>query len=165
MKSMVASGNSRMRIYFAKLIVFSIGAILISLILPIFMTGSVAVYLNFRGMPELGYFLRTNGFIVLYAAALASIMALFSTIFTDSGKTIGFLLMFFILIDSILYALSSKFSFFEPVFNYSVFKLAGDISQLSLSSNELLKLVIIPIVTFVVIGIVGGLGFQKKEIK
>jgi ABC-2 type transport system permease protein len=39
MKSIVASGNRRIRLYFAKLMVFSIGAIIISLIVPIVMTG------------------------------------------------------------------------------------------------------------------------------
>ena len=165
MKSIVASGNNRIRIYFAKLIVFTIGAVSVSLILPLFMTAASAFYFDFNSMPEITYFFRTVGLIALYAAALAAIMALFAKIFTDSGKTIGFLLIFFILIDSILFALSAKFSWFEPVFNYSVFKLLADFSQLSLSSSELLKLVIVPFVTFIVFGLIGGLVFQKKEIK
>jgi len=48
MKSIVSSGNSRVKIYFAKLLIFSIGTIMISLILPIFMTGASAIYFGFH---------------------------------------------------------------------------------------------------------------------
>src|SRR5690625_587079 len=39
MKSMAASGNSRIRIYFANLLVYTIGAVIIALIFPVVMTG------------------------------------------------------------------------------------------------------------------------------
>ncbi|MFP5115851.1 ABC transporter permease [Bacillaceae bacterium C204] len=166
MKSMVASGNSRIRIYFAKLIVYAIGAIVISLILPLVLTGASALYFGFSHLPELSYYLETVGCIALYAAAFASIMAIFSTIFTDSGRTIGFLLLFFLLFDSILYILSNKISFFEPIFNYSVFKLLLDIVNIhSMDGGEVFTLVLVPIVTFIVFGVIGSLIFKKKEIK
>ncbi|WP_419960696.1 ABC transporter permease [Psychrobacillus sp. BM2] len=165
MKIMGSSGNSRIRIYFAKLLVFTLGAVIISLIFPIVLTGVGAIFAGFYDMPGLGYMLRAIGLTVLYAAAFASIMALFSIIFTDSGKTIGFLILFFILFDSILYALSQKFSFIELIFNNSAFKLFVDIGEFSLTNGELFRLAIVPIITYIVLAIVGSFVFQKKEIK
>src|SRR5690606_16678894 len=100
-----------------------------------------------------------------YAAAFASMMALAAIIFTDGGKTIGFLIIFFIIFDSILYMLSQKFSLFEIIFNYSAFKLFLDIATLDLESGEFLKLILVPIITFIMFGLIGSFVFQKKEIK
>ncbi|GIN23342.1 ABC transporter permease [Siminovitchia fordii] len=166
MKSIASSGNSRFRIYFAKLLVYSIGAILISLVFPIVFTGSASVFLSFNGMPDIGYFLGTLGLTMLYAAAFASLMALFSTIFTDSGKAIGFMLIFFILFDSILYLLSGVNPIFEFVYDYSIFKqFLGIVNAGTMNNAEMVKLIVVPVVTFVVLGILGSILFQKKEIK
>lgn len=166
MKTIAASGNSRFRLYFAKLIIYSIGAVLISLIFPVIFTGAVSVVLNFNGMPEFGYFIGTIGLTILYAIAFASMMALFATIFTDSGKAIGFMLIFFIIFDSVLYLLSSVSPIFEVIFNYSVFKLFLDIVNYdTVHSAEMVKLIAVPVITFTALGILGSILFYKKEIK
>lgn len=165
MKSLVASGISRTRIYFAKFIVFSIGAAIISIVFPVVLTGVGAILFGFNDMPKLDYFVQTMGLTILYAAAFASIMALIASIFTDSGKTIGFLIIFFILFDSIFYALSQKFSIIETIFNYSVFKLFLEISEWNIGNGEFLKLFIVPIITYLIFGLLGSYVFQKKEIK
>ncbi|WP_449620074.1 ABC transporter permease [Robertmurraya sp. Marseille-Q9965] len=166
MKNIVASGNSRIQLYFAKLIIYSVGTMVISLILPLLMTGASAVYFGFYEMPELGYFLQTIGLTALYGAAFASIMALFATLLADSGKAIGFMLIFFILFDSILFSLANYISMFEPVFNYSVFKLLLEIVNINaFSSSEMTKMIVVPVVTFVVFGLLGSILYRKKEIK
>jgi ABC-2 type transport system permease protein len=166
MKSIVSSGKSRIRIYFAKLTIFSIGAIIISLILPIFMTGASAIYFGFNDMPEWTFYFQTIGLIMLYAAAFASIMAIFATMFTESGKTIGFLLLFFMFADWPLQVLAAKVPFFEPIITHSIFRLVYDVINVSqLDSSEMLNLVVIPILTFLALGILGSIIFRKKEIK
>ncbi|UHA58533.1 ABC transporter permease [Metabacillus litoralis] len=166
MKSIASSGNSRMRIYFAKLAVFTVGAILISLILPMIMTGASAIYFGFDDMPEWTYYLQTIGLIILYSAAFASIMAVFSILFTDSGKTIAFLLLFFMFVDWPLQVLAAKAPFFEPMISHSVFKLVYDIVVIDqLKGTEVLIIVVIPILTFVAFGLIGSFIYQKKEIK
>ncbi|PFG05271.1 ABC transporter permease [Bacillus sp. es.034] len=166
MKSMVSSGNSRFRIYSAKLIIFSIGAIIISLILPILMTGSSAFYFGFDEMPGWSYYFQTLGLITMYGAAFASIMAIFSILFTDSGKTIGFLLLFFVFADWPLQMLAAKVPMFETILNYSVFKLIYEIMLVdTMVSGDLLTMVVVPIFTFLLFGALGSIIFQKKEIK
>jgi len=165
MKSIGASGNHRIRIYFAKLMAFSIGAMIISLVFPIIIMAASAILFGANDLPALDYFIQTMGLTILYAAAFASIMSLFSIIFTDSGKTIGFLIIFFLLIDSLLYAFSQKFALIETIFNYSVFKLFLDISKVHLGNDALLKFLLVPIITWFVFAILGSLIFQKKEIK
>ncbi|SET64747.1 ABC-2 type transport system permease protein [Oceanobacillus limi] len=166
MKSIASSGKNRIQIYFAKLTMFAVGAIFISIILPIFMTGASAIFFGFTDMPDIAFYLQTVGIIMLYAAAFASIMAIFATIFTDSGKTIGFLLLFFLLVDWPLQVLASKVPFFEPIVNHSIFKLVYDIVRFNeLDHSEVITLVTVPILTFLLSGILGSLIFRNKEIK
>lgn len=166
MKSMVSSGNSRVRIYFAKLVMFSIGTIVISLILPIFMTGAGAIFLGASALPTGTYFLQTIGLIALYAASFASIMTFFAAIFTDSGKTIGFLIFFFVLLDTILEMIAGKISFLQIFVDWSVTSLLFNVYNINiLDSGEVFKLVAAPIVTLIVFTILGCIVFKKKEIK
>ena len=166
MKNIGASGNSRFRIYFAKLMVFSIGAIIISLILPIVMTGVSALYSGFHDMPELGYFVKTIGLTILYAASFSSLMALLATILTESGKAIAFMLLFFLLFDGILYGLSTLIPIFELVLKYSIFDLLLKIVNVATFMNGgMNKMIIVPIITYGIFGLLGSLIFIKKEIK
>lgn len=165
MKSMGASGNSRIRIYFAKLIVFSLGGFLISLTFPIVMSTVGILFYGFNDMPGLDYMVRTISLTFLYAVAFASIMALAAITFTDSGKTIAFLILFFSMFDSIMYLLSKKFALIETVYHYSVFWLLMDIGKFSMDMGELVKLTLVPILTFVGFGLLGGFVFKRKEIK
>ncbi|MCP3739382.1 ABC transporter permease [Rossellomorea sp. BNER] len=169
MKSIASSGNSRIRMYFAKLIVFSVGSITILLILPIFMMGASALYLGFDAMPEWTFYFQTIGLIALYAAAFASIMAFFSTIFNDSGKAIGFLFLFLLLSPSLLEAVGGKVSFLEPMITRSIFISQGSISGIDQighwNGDDVLTFLVVPILTFLIFGILGSFIFWKKEIK
>ncbi|MCT6923905.1 ABC transporter permease [Metasolibacillus sp.] len=161
MKSICASGNSRVHLYLVKLLVFSLGAIIIALAFPLALLFSSSLLSGFYGMPTFIYVAKTLGLTILYAAAFASMMAVVAIIFTDSGKTIGFSIIFFILIDSILYMLSQEFTLFEWLFNHSVFKLFLDISKESYTFSML----IVPLMTFALFAVIGSIIFKQKEIK
>ncbi|WP_430788349.1 ABC transporter permease [Virgibacillus flavescens] len=169
MKSIASSGHSRVKIYFAKLTVFSIGSIIILLILPIFMMVASAGYIGFYVWPDWTYYLRTIGLISLYGTAYASIMALFSVIFADSGKTIAFLLLFLASIDSLLDFLRAKVPFLEPMITHSIFMSHGSILTIDQIGNwngdDVLTFIVVPILTSLVLGTLGSLIFRYKEIK
>ncbi|GMK41260.1 hypothetical protein PCCS19_43160 [Paenibacillus sp. CCS19] len=166
MKSIVSSGNSRMRVYAAKLLVFTIGAAILSILPLLLMTGGVGIYVGFADLPDAGFFFETIGLTLLYAAAFGSIMTVFATLFTESGKSIGFLLVFFMFFGSLLQALSAKLTFLEPLWDYSVFKLLFNIADAkSLDGGQWFTQLAVPIATIVVFGWLGCRIFQRKEIK
>lgn len=166
MKSVVSSGNSRTRVYLAKLIVFMVGAMILSVLPLIAMTGSGAIYAGFTGLPDGAFYFQTVALTALYAAAFGSIMTLFATLFTESGKSIGFSLIFFMFFDELLHMLSGKFAFLEPVWNYSVFKMQYDIANVgTLDSGQWTKLLVVPVATLIIFGWIGCSIFQRKEIK
>jgi len=169
MKSIASSGNSRIRLYFAKLMVFSIGCAIIMLILPIFMQGASVIFHGGSTMPDWSFYLKTIGLIALYAIAFASIMAFFATILTDSGKAIAFLILFIALANSLLEYIGAKISFLEPIISHSIFMTQPSILMIDQivqwSGEDVLTYIGVPIITFIIFGILGSLLYRKKEIK
>lgn len=51
------------------------------------------------------------------------------------------------------------------VYDYSVFKLLGDIGKTRIDGGDLPALLLVPLLTIVVSGLLGVLVFRKKEIK
>lgn len=97
MKTIASSGNVRAKLYIAKLIGFSLGAMILSLVFPIVSTLEVSLLSGFGHLPEgaeASFIPRAIGLTLLFTVAFASIGALFTVVFTDSGKTIGFSLIF-----------------------------------------------------------------------
>ena len=133
------------------------------------MMGASAIYKGFNAMPEWTFYLQSIGLIAIYAAAFASIMALFSTLLTDSGKAIGFLLLFFSLIGGLLEYLSAKVAFLEPFITNSIFMSFETIITIDQighwNSDDVFTFVVVPILTFLVFGFLGSFIFRKQEIK
>ncbi|WP_410768371.1 ABC transporter permease [Fontibacillus sp. BL9] len=168
MKTIASSGNTRGRLFAAKLIVFAVGAMAISLVFPIVSTVEVTLLSGFGHLPDgiTALFIpRALGLTLLYTAAYAAIGALFTVILTDSGKTIGFSMIFFLMIDMVLAGIGSKISFVATLYDYSIFKLMGDIVKPSIDSGDLPALLLVPLLTIVVSGMLGILVFRRKEIK
>lgn len=168
MKTIASSGNSRMRIYSAKLLVISFAAIVISFVFPATMLTLGTLLSGFGELPGISsaeYLLRTAGLTFLYAMAFASIVAFISTLFTESGKTIGISLVFFMFIDTLLYMLGSFIPVIETLDNYLVFKLSMEISELHIANDVLFKLAAVPIITYIAFGLLGAWIFGRKEIK
>ncbi|NQX46526.1 ABC transporter permease [Paenibacillus tritici] len=168
MKIIASSGNDRGRLYAAKLVGFSAGVMLISLIFPLLSMAEVSILSGFGQLPE-GvdpFFIpRVLGLTLLYTAGYAAIGVLFTAVFTESGKTISFLMIFFLMIDMVLGGLGEYIPFLTTVYNYSVFKLLGDIGKIQLDSGELPVLLLVPLLTIGVAGLLGILVYRKKEIK
>ncbi|MFC4306787.1 ABC transporter permease [Cohnella boryungensis] len=168
MKTIASSGNTRGRLFAAKLIVFAFGSMAISLVFPIVSTIEVTLLSGFGHLPEGSSSLfipRALGFTLLYAAGYAAIGALFTMILIDSGKTIGFSMIFFLMIDTILAGIGSKLAFVETLYDYSIFKLIGDIGRPQLDVGDMPALLLAPLLTFAVSGLLGIVVYRKKEIK
>ncbi|MNB82199.1 ABC-2 family transporter protein [compost metagenome] len=168
MKTIASSGNDRGRLFIAKLIGFSVGAMAISLVFPVVSTTEVSLLAGFGHLPEgvdTFFIPRTLGLTLLYTSGYAAVGALFTAIFTESGKTIGFSMIFFLMIDPILGGLGEYMPFFTTMQDYSIFKLLGDIGKASINRGDLPALLIVPLLTIVVAGLLGVQVYRKKEIK
>ena len=168
MKTIVSSGNSRSKIYASKLIVLTIPSCVIAILLPS-ISGAVAFIINGGGsLPDVSmvnYVLRTILLTSLYGAAYASIIVLFAMIFTDSGKSIAFLFFFFVFINIIFMLLGKLHPLFITLYNNSIFYLVNGTAMLKLTNFDLMRFIIVPIMTYAVAGSLGSMIFSRKEIK
>lgn len=168
MKTIASSGNTRGRLYAAKLTGFTVGVMLISLVFPIVSTMAVTLLSGFGHLPveSTEFFIpRVLGMTLLYTAAYAAIGALLAVILTDSGKTIGFSMIFFMMIDIVLAGIGSKVEFIGKVYDYSIFKLIGDIGKPSIDNGDLPALLLVPLLTIALCAMLGVLVFRRKDIK
>ncbi|WP_239618361.1 ABC transporter permease [Cohnella mopanensis] len=168
MKTIASSGNTRGRLYVAKLTGFAVGVMLVSLVFPIVSTVEVTLLSGFGHLPEgsTEFFIpRVLGLTLLYTAAYAAIGALIAVILTDSGKTIGFSMIFLLMVDIVLAGIGSKVEFFGKVYDYSIFKLIGDIGKPSIDSGDLPALLLVPLLTIALCAMLGIFVFRRKDIK
>ncbi|GEC87768.1 ABC transporter permease [Brevibacillus brevis] len=168
MKNMATSGNSRMKIFTAKLCVYSWGVILLSLLFPVFNMVISTILSGFGAIDNQSaalLVLRSMLFTILFSASFASVAALFAITFTTSGKTISTSIIFFLSIDVIFTSIGEYLPIFETAYEYSVFTLVGDIGSTSPSNTELWRLTVVPILTFFGCGLAGCWVYKRKEIK
>ncbi|ASS67765.1 MULTISPECIES: ABC transporter permease [unclassified Paenibacillus] len=168
MKTIASSGNDRWKLFAAKLAGFLAGAMALSLVFPVASTIEASILSGFGHLPEgtsALYIPRALGLTMLYAAGYAALGALFTAILTDSGKTIGFSIIFFVMIDSVLVGLGTRIPFLATVYDYSIFKRIGDIGAPRIDSGELPAMVLVPVLTIVASGLLGIAVYRRKEIK
>ncbi|MBB6732050.1 ABC transporter permease [Cohnella zeiphila] len=174
LKRSVSVGRDRRQIYLSKLGMFSLGIVLASLIAPLIAAAAGGVMsasglLNGFGhpgsVPVAAYLLRTLGFTVLFAAALASVAAFIAVALADSGKTIGIALLFFLFIDQVLMALAQRYAIFEKLYDLSPFRLLAQTAEFHLNGGEWLTCVIAPLAALAVFTLLGISVFRKKEIQ
>ncbi|HZG79772.1 MAG TPA: ABC transporter permease [Brevibacillus sp.] len=168
MKNLASSGQSRIVIFTAKLLVYAWGAILLSLLFPFF---NLVISTILFGLGEMDHrsavalVCRLTLFTMLYSASFASIAAWFAITLTNSGKTIATCILFFLTIDVILANMSEYIPLLGTAYEYSAFRLAGDMGSIAPSHTELWRLTLVPILTFVGCGLAGSWVYRKKEIK
>ncbi|AIQ60013.1 ABC transporter permease [Paenibacillus borealis] len=168
MKISAASGYSRGQIYAAKLTAYSTGIIILSLIVPVICVAAGSMLNGFGSLPEIHaplYLLRTLAFTILYAAAFASIVAVFAVTTTVSGITIGAVLLVLLFFDTISQWLSGKWAVYREFYEHTVFKLFMDITAYQPTTYELALFILIPIATILLFAWVGIMSFRNMEIK
>ncbi|BBH24685.1 hypothetical protein Back11_60300 [Paenibacillus baekrokdamisoli] len=168
MKTIASSGNSRAKILGSKLVALMIAGSILGLLFPI-ITSTVASLLSGVGhLTDVAtgtFILRSIGLTILYSISVSSIMALFATVFNESGKAIAFSITFFILINTVLAIMGSVFPFIEIIYNNSVFKLFDGLSKFKMEEGEWLRILLVPIITCIVFSLLSIWVYRKKEIK
>lgn len=168
MKSIASSGNTRVRLYGAKLIGFMAGTAAISVVMPIVNMAMGTLLFGFGHLPDGSsefYLLRVFVLTMLYSAAFASIGALFAAVCMENGKTVGFSMGFFLIGDLALKAIGSKVEFVHTIYEYSIFKGISRIDQPNFAGEEWGALLLVPIMTLIVASVLGMLVFRRKDIK
>ncbi len=174
LKRTASVGNDRRQIYISKLGIYSLGVVMVSLMIPILtvLIGSLmagAGLLSEFGQPTdsstMEYVLRTLGFTILFAAAFASIAAFIAVMLEDAGKTIGFSIVFFLFVDQILRSLGNYVPFLKKVYDYSLFNLFRKTTEYTMDNKDLILSILMPSLTLAAFVLLGIYAFRKKDIQ
>lgn len=165
-KNQMMSGNKRTNIYMAKYVVFSLGSFIVTILIP-FITAIILVILFGQGellsFTNLMYLGRAYSLFTLHFFSFTAIVLIIAIATEDSGKSILFTLLLSIVMFAIEKLITAPFItiLYENTFFYQF----SVVFKHTLTSGELLKSILIGVVSFIFLNLCGVLMINRKEIK
>lgn len=165
-KNQVISGNKRSHIFMAKFLVFSLGSIIVTILTPL-VTGIIEVILlgygDILSLSNIKYLGTAFALFTLQFLGYTAIIILIAILTEDSGKTI----IFSILFTTVMFAIEKlpKSSFINMIYENSIFHQFSEVFKFSMTNGEIIKSILIALVTVIIIILCGVFVFNRKEIK
>lgn len=164
----IASGNSRITIYIAKLITYIIGLyIFLSLFTLISTIGASALF----GVGDVTdgnvffYMIRTYFLYLLQIGSFGAIMAMFAFFVEESGKAITLSIVSFVVILMVIDLLSKYILLFEELFSYTFFYQLYMVFNETISVGDIGKALFAGVSGLVFSLAIGLHFFVRKELK
>lgn len=165
-KNQIISGNKRTRIYLAKYLTFSLGAFIIAILIPL-LTGMIMVILCGHGeilnLSSLTYLGRAFCLFTLQFLCFTAVVVMISIVTEDSGKTI----LFTLLLTIVMFIIEKfvPFPLIKGLYEYTFFYQFGEVFKATMTNSEIVKSIVVGIVSFMIFIGWGGFIFNRKEIK
>jgi ABC-2 type transport system permease protein len=143
-KNQVLSGNKRSNIYLSKLIVFSLGVVVISVILPV-VTAILEIIL--LGHSEIytpsavTYLIRSFSLYTIIIIAYSAIIMFIASLTRESGKTIIITIVMTIILFVVEEMLVIKYEIVRVIYENSIFYQIYQAFNPVITANEITKLV------------------------
>lgn len=166
-KNIVSTGNRRAYIYVSKLIVFTIGAVIISLLFIVIPAIFGSMFFGVGELPTTEIIIEAGKIFalsLLYYFAFTSIITVFSILCRGSGIALLFSLGFYFLAGAGLSFLGQQYTIWQKMNEYSVYHLFSNIGGHVAEGTSMLFLVFVPVITTVVFTAIGLGLFQKKDV-
>jgi ABC-2 type transport system permease protein len=167
-KNQILSGNKRSHIYLSKLIVFSLGVIVISVILPVVTAILETILLGHSEIyspSTVNYLIRSFSLYTIIIIAYSAIIMFISSLTGESGKTIIITIMMTIILFVIEKLLAPMNEITKVIYENSIFYQIYQAFNPVLTTNEIIKNIFISIATLCIITYFGITIFKRKEIK
>ncbi|SFB15542.1 ABC-2 type transport system permease protein [Lentibacillus halodurans] len=165
-KNQIISGSKRSHIFISKYLVFTLGSIVVTILIPL-TTGIIEIILLGHGdiltVSSMLYLGRASSLFVLQFLGYTAIIILIAITTEDSGKTI----IFSILLTIVMFAFEKlpKPPLINMIYENSIFYQFHEVFKFSMTNDEMLKSILIGFVTFIIITLGGISIFNKKEMK
>lgn len=165
-KNEMISGNKRSQIFIAKYCVFTVGAQITTIVLPL-VSAIVVVKLvgtnDVLSAESLIYLGKSYSLFTIHFLSFTAIVLLFAIWTEDSGRTI-----LFTLVLSIAMFLVEKFvtnEFVKTIYEHTFFYQFTESFKYTMTDGEIVKSIVIGVVSFILIMLFGIVTFHKKEVK
>ncbi len=165
-KNQMLSGNKRTHIFIAKFLVFSLGSFIVTIVIPL-LTAIILVILFGYGdiltLSNLMYLGRAFSLFTLQFLCFTAIVLLIAIATEDSGKTIIFTLLLSIVMFVIEKLITAPF--IKILYENTFFYRFSEVLKYTMTSGEIIKSILIGVVSLMVILLCGVFMINRKEIK
>jgi ABC-2 type transport system permease protein len=168
MKTLLISGYSRSKIFFAKLIVLSIGSILLALLFFLIPIIAASIIFGLGSIPEgttLAYMARVFALSILHWLAFVSVVMVFAILLKESGKTITVFFGFFLIALILSLVVAESIPIIDVLFANSIFRQLLESTNQNMTNVQIVQSIAIAIGTFILFSLLGNYAFQKKDVK
>lgn len=165
-KNQIITGHKRTHIFLAKFLSLSFGAFIVAVVIPLITALGLVMLHGMGDILALSNFLylgRAYSLFTLQFLCLTAIVLLIAVVTEDSGKTIIFTLLL-----SVGMFIIEKFvskPFITMLYEHTFFYQFSEAFKWELTSGEIVKSILIGLISLVAILLCGMLVFKKKEIK
>ena len=165
-KNQIMSGNKRSHIFIAKYLVFSLGAFIVTVLIPL-LTGIILVLISGQAdllsLPNLMHLARAYGLFTLSFLSFTAIVLWIAIATEDSGKTI----LFTLLLSIAMFVIEKLITVpvIQVLYENTFFYQFREAFQYTLTGSEIISFMFIGVVSFIVIMLCGVYRFNRKEVK
>jgi|SRR5690625_1436339 len=166
-KNQMISGHKRIHIFIAKYLIFSLGSIVVTIVIPL-LTAIILIFMFGKGeilhLSNLMYLGRGFSLFTIQLLGYTAIIMLFAIVTEDSGKTIIFSIIFSLLMD-VVRVFAGLSSFIAILYENSIFHQFSAVFKYTMTSGEIIHSLLIGGVTIIFVTLCGVFIFNRKEIK
>lgn len=166
-KNLVSIGYHRRKVYLAKMIVFSLGSIILVLFTSLILAIFGALFFEIGDWPSSEVTLNTGKVLFLsclYLGSFAAIVMFFSIIANGSGIALLLSVGFYLLTGAGLRMLAFNYKFGETLSKYSVYHRYSTLFENDLGLSNVIELATIPLITAIIFIGLSLIIFQRKDI-
>ncbi len=165
-KNQIVSGHKRSHIFLAKYIVFTIGSLLVTIVIPLVTAIVVSMifgHAEFLSTANVEFLSKSYGLFTLPFLSFTLVVLIIAIVTEDSGRTI----IFTLLLSAFMFVVEKLVtnSFIKSLYEYTFFYQFTVAFNPALTGKELTQSIIISTVSFIVLIILGKFIFKRKEIK
>ncbi|WP_102272849.1 ABC transporter permease [Cytobacillus massiliigabonensis] len=165
-KNQMLSGNKRKNIFMAKFLVFTLGAFIVTILIPLVTAIIIAILFGqgeILNLTNLIYIGRAYGLFALQFLSFTAIVVLIAITTEDSGKTIIFTLLLTIVMFAVEKLITAPFinMLYENTFFYQF----SAVFKHTMTSGDIIKSIFIGVVSLIIILLCGVFMINRKEIK
>lgn len=165
-KNQVLSGQKRSHIYIAKFLVFSLGAFIITILLPL-LTGLILIVLLGHGEllngDNLIYLVRAFSLFTIHFMCFTAVVLWIAITTEDNGKTILFTLILSIVM--FIFEQTLSIPIIKTLYGNTFCYQFTEVLNSTMTHGGIIKSIVIGVISFLIIMFCGLYMFNRKEIK
>lgn len=165
-KNQIVSGHKRRNIFLAKYTVFTLGSIIVTIVIPL-VTAIIVSFIFGEAdaftIEKFDYLFQSYSLFTLQFLCFTAVVAIIAIMTEDSGRTV----IFTLLLSALMFVIEKFVTklWIKDLYEYTFFYQFTLAFQPNLPMADIIKSIVIGSVSFILLIVSGILLFQRKEIR